>query len=262
MKMESEQTLLRIYLRNTDKQGWLGQPTAEALIEEARHQGMAGGVMLRGICGLDVTGKLLESSSWSLVEHAPVIVEFIDRPERIGAFLPTLDRFITEGMATLERAHVLLYRRQSPNEQLTETALPHEPFHSIVPLSTLPSAQEFPIMQLSEKGQLVRIFIGESDERDNMPLYRAIVLKARELGLAGATVLRGPMGFGANSNLHTSKILELSTDLPIIVEIVDSADKIQSLLPFLDQAVLEGLITLEDVAVFRYRHNAAKERKA
>ncbi len=93
-----------------------------------------------------------------------------------------------------------------------------------------------------------------------MPLYRAIVLKARELGLAGATVLRGPMGFGANSNLHTSKILELSTDLPIIVEMVDSPEKIQTLLPFLDEAVLEGLITMEEVRVLRYRHNPAKER--
>src|SRR5258706_1847432 len=116
-------------------------------------------------------------------------------------------------------------------------------------------------MKIPEQGKLLRIFIGESDRWHHRPLYEAIVLKARELGLAGATVLRGPMGFGANSHLHTSKILELSTDLPIIIEIVDSPEKIQSLLPFLDEAVLEGLITLGDVRVFRYRHNAAKERK-
>src|ERR1700722_3571205 len=116
MKSESEQTLLRVYLRNTDKQGWLGQPTAEALVEEARAQKLAGAVLLRGICGLDVTGQLLDSSSWSLVEHVPVIVEFIDRADRIGAFLPTLDKFVTEGLATLERAHVLLYRRESALE--------------------------------------------------------------------------------------------------------------------------------------------------
>jgi PII-like signaling protein len=258
MKTEAEQTLLRVYLRNTDKQGWLGRPTAEALIEEARTQKLAGGVLLRGICGLDVSGHLLESSSWSIVEHVPVIVEFIDRPERIGAFLPTLEKFVADGVATLERAHVMLYRRQSAIEHVPQSAMSRKSPASITPLSTLPSAEEFPIMQLSEKGQLLRVFIGESDERDNMPLYRAIVLKARELGLAGATVLRGPMGFGANSNLHTSKILELSTDLPIIIEIVDSPQKIQTLLPFLDEAVLEGLITLEDVAVFRYRHNEAK----
>jgi PII-like signaling protein len=100
------------------------------------------------------------------------------------------------------------------------------------------------------------VFIGESDTWEGQPLYRAIVLKARELGLAGATVLRGPMGFGANSRVHSSKLLELSTDLPIVVEIVETAEKLQPLLPFLDQAVDEGLITIEEVRVLKYRHNA------
>jgi PII-like signaling protein len=115
-------------------------------------------------------------------------------------------------------------------------------------------------MRLSEDGQLLRVFIGESDAWHGEPLYRAIVLKARELGLAGATVLRGPMGFGANSRMHTAKLLELSTDLPIIVEIVDTPEKIQTLLPFLDEAVAEGLITIEDVRVLKYRHNENKVR--
>ena len=90
------------------------------------------------------------------------------------------------------------------------------------------------------------------------PLYRAVVLKARELGLAGATVLRGPMGFGANSRVHTANLLELSTDLPVVIEIVDSAEKVQALLPFLDEAVTEGLITIEDVRVLSYRHNEGR----
>jgi uncharacterized protein len=97
------------------------------------------------------------------------------------------------------------------------------------------------------------VFIGESDVWEGQPLYRAIVLKARELELAGATVLRGPMGFGAHSRLHTTRILELSSDLPIVIEIVDRPDKIQTLLPFLDQAVREGLVTIEDVRVLWYR---------
>lgn len=115
-------------------------------------------------------------------------------------------------------------------------------------------------MRLSENGQLLRIFIGESDTWHDQPLYRAIVLKARELGLAGATVLKGPMGFGANSLVHTTKLLELSTDLPVVVEIVDSAEKVQALLPFLDEAVTEGMITIEEVRVLKYRHNEAKAR--
>jgi len=113
-------------------------------------------------------------------------------------------------------------------------------------------------MTLPEDGKLLRIFIGESDRWEHRPLYEAIVLKARELGLAGATVLRGPMGFGANSRLHTAKILRLSEDLPLIIEIVDNEAQIQRLLPVLDEMVGEGLVTLEDVQVIKYRGGGKK----
>ena len=108
-------------------------------------------------------------------------------------------------------------------------------------------------MKIPTDGYLLRIFIGESDRWQGKPLYEAIVLKARELHLAGATVLRGPMGFGANSRLHTAKILRLSEDLPMVVEIVDSKEKIDLLMPFIDEAVKEGLVTLERVQVIQYR---------
>jgi PII-like signaling protein len=108
-------------------------------------------------------------------------------------------------------------------------------------------------MRILEQGKLLRIFIGESDRWHRQPLYEALVLKARELGLAGATVLRGPMGFGANSRLHTAKILRLSMDLPIVIEIIDTEEKINLLLPHLDEMVLEGLVTLEDVQILKYR---------
>ncbi len=108
-------------------------------------------------------------------------------------------------------------------------------------------------MKIPEEGYLLRVFIGESDRWQNTPLYEAIVLKARELHLAGATVLRGPMGFGATSRVHTSKVLRLSTDLPMIVEIVDSKEKIDELMPHIDEMVQEGLVTLERVQVLKYR---------
>src|SRR5215813_7460057 len=104
-------------------------------------------------------------------------------------------------------------------------------------------------MTLSEDGYLLRVFIGESDRHENKPLYEWLVLKAREAGLAGATVLRGIEGFGAHSRLHTAKILRLSEDLPIIVEIVDSLEKIEAFLLQLDTMVTEGLVTLEKVRV-------------
>lgn len=111
-------------------------------------------------------------------------------------------------------------------------------------------------MKIPQDGYLLRIFLGESDRWHGKPLYEAIVLKARELHLAGATVLRGPMGFGAKSRLHTAKILRLSEDLPIIIEIVDSKDKIDELLPHIDEMVQEGLVTLEKVQVIKYRADA------
>ena len=108
-------------------------------------------------------------------------------------------------------------------------------------------------MKIPEQGYLLRVFIGESDRWRGVPLYEAIVLKARELHLAGATVLRGPMGFGANSRLHTSKILRLSEDLPVVIEIVDSREKIDELMTHIDGMVNEGLVTLERVQVIKYR---------
>src|SRR5213594_2788850 len=108
-------------------------------------------------------------------------------------------------------------------------------------------------MKIPEDGYLLRIFIGESDKHGHIPLYEAIVLKARESGLAGATVLRGVMGFGRHSIMHTAKILRLSEDLPIIVEIVDSLEKIEAFLPTLDTMIRDGLVTLEKVRVIHYR---------
>lgn len=112
-------------------------------------------------------------------------------------------------------------------------------------------------MHLPHDAVLLRIFIGESDRWHHQPLYEALVLKAREMHLAGATVLRGPMGFGANSHLHTAKILRLSEDLPVLIEIVDKEDRIAAFLPELDKMFGDGLVTLEKIHIIRYRGTAA-----
>jgi PII-like signaling protein len=110
-------------------------------------------------------------------------------------------------------------------------------------------------VKIEGEGQLLRIFVGESDHWQGKPLHEAIVLAAREQGLAGATVLRGISGFGASSRIHTVKVLRLSEDLPIVVEIVDRPDRIAGFLPTLDRMVSEGMITLEKVNILVYRHN-------
>ncbi|RMG52295.1 MAG: DUF190 domain-containing protein [Acidobacteria bacterium] len=113
-------------------------------------------------------------------------------------------------------------------------------------------------MKLPEEGVLLRIFVGEADQYKGKPLYEQIVLKARELNLAGATVIRGIMGFGAASRIHAAKWLRLSEDLPVVIEIVDTEEMIDKLLPFLDETVREGLITLEKARVIKYRHERRK----
>ena len=114
-------------------------------------------------------------------------------------------------------------------------------------------------MKLPHEGQLLRIFIGESDKYEGRPLYEWLVMKAKEHGLAGATVLRGLMGFGANSRIHTSKILRLSLDLPIVVEIVDTPEKIKEFLALIETVVKEGLVTLEKAEVHIYRSSNQEE---
>jgi hypothetical protein len=114
------------------------------------------------------------------------------------------------------------------------------------------------VFSIPEAAQRLTIYIGEADKWQGRPLYEAIVIKARELHMAGATVFRGPMGFGADSRIHTTKILRLSEDLPFVIEIIDSADKIALLRPHLDQMVGGGLVTLEDVQVLIYSPSGTK----
>ncbi len=108
---------------------------------------------------------------------------------------------------------------------------------------------------ITEEGYLLRVFVGESDKHGHHPLYEAIVIKAREFGLAGATVLRGVMGFGRHSVLHTAKVLRLSEDLPMVIEIVDRLDRIELFMPHLDEMIHDGMVTLEKVRVLQYRAN-------
>jgi PII-like signaling protein len=115
-------------------------------------------------------------------------------------------------------------------------------------------------VHLPSEAMLLRVFIGQSARWKHQPLYEAIVLKAREMHMAGATVLRGPMGYGKSSRLHTAKILRLSLDLPLVIEIVDSEEKINAFLPYLDEVMKGGLVTLEKVKVIDYRAGDAHQR--
>jgi PII-like signaling protein len=223
-------------------------PLYEWIVETAHREGLQGATVLKGFYGLRPEGSVLEEHTWSISQELPMIVEVVDEPSRIDALLAAVEPVFREGVITLERAHVLLCRAgtREPSPRLTGRSIPAT--------TTTSTAYGVRTMKMPEHGVLLRIFIGESDKEPgcDRPLYEAIVRRAREAHLAGATVLRGPMGFGRHSRVHTAKLLELSTDLPIVIEIVDSEEKIDAFLPTVDDLVTEGLVTVEAVRIVRY----------
>jgi len=247
MSLQGEHVLLRAYLQSADRAPHT--PTYERLVLAARKAGLAGATVLKGILGYGTHGTI-RRSAWSLVEHVPVIVEIVDAAERIVQFLEgPADPILIGGLLTLERAHVLTVRHRGELP-----ALPLQLGRPVAPLSTLPVIPARPHMTVDDNGVLLRVFIGESDRFEHKPLYEAIVQKARELGLAGATVLRGTEGFGVTSVVHKASLLEMSTDLPIVIELVDNEARIGALLPHLQAMVQEGMITMEHVQILVYRH--------
>jgi len=242
--LPGERILARLYLRSTDLIHT--QCAHDWIVTHARKAGLAGATVLEGIAGFGSRG-VLPLSPWHVSTPRPVIVELVEDVARLFPFLAnTLFPLLHHGTITLERAAVLMYRHRD----LDRLQAPLQLHDRIADLSTLPA---FPstgstAMQTTD-GILLRIFAGESDQVDNRPLHEVLIAKARELGLAGATVLKGSMGFGAHSVLHTTKLLELSTDLPIVIELVDTEEKIQTLLPHVQEMVKEGLITMETVRI-------------
>jgi hypothetical protein len=200
--------------------------------------------------GLRPDGSLLkERKPWAISQEVPVIIEVVDGPRHIGELLARVEPVFKEGTITLERAHVALYRPEGTLER-SDVA----PRYDVIATKDASAAWEVKTMRIPEEGVLLRVFIGESDQEKgrHRPLYEAIVMRAREAHLAGATVLKGPMGFGRHSRMHTAKLLEMSSDLPVVIEIVDAEEKIRAFLPIVDELVTEGLVTLEAVRVIKY----------
>jgi PII-like signaling protein len=246
--LEGEQTLLRVFLKNTDKFSWW-TTAADALLTRAVRRGLVGETTLEGVLGLDAAGAVVEPGRWALVQRRPLVLEFFDSPHAIGAFLPDLVGVVHEGLATLERAHVLAYRRRAAEGTAFATHLgnPDRPDDD----AHLPNPEEFPIMRTAVDGQLLRIFIDDTDTFEGKPLYRAVIDKAHDLGLTNAVVLRAPMGFGTHRRVHTDRFPDYVAELPVLVEVVGTPEEIVRLLPFLDEAVPEGLVTIEGVRMMR-----------
>jgi uncharacterized protein len=246
MRIQAEHVLCRFQLSTVVRHGIA--PLYEWIVVTAHREGLQGATVLKGFLGLWPDGSVLKEGTWSVSEELPVIVEIVDVPSRIEALLAKVEPVFREGVITLERAHMLLYRSGSRETPIPLTA------RNVIATAATSAAYGVRTMKVPENGVLLRIFIGESDKEPgrNRPLYEAIVRRARQAQLAGATVLRGPMGFGRHSRVHTAKLMELSTDVPVIIEIVDAEDKVDAFLPTVDELVTEGLVTLEAVRIVRY----------
>ena len=253
MKLEAEQVLCRFHLSNLVQHG--AEPLYQWIVEVAHREGLQGATILKGFMGLRPDGSILKESPWALSQEVPVIIEVVDGPHHVERLLAKVEPVFKEGAITLERAHVVLYRGGEADLKPGDIA----PRCDVVSTKEDSTAWEVKTMKLPEEGVLLRIFIGESDREKgrDRPLYEAIVQRAREAHLAGATVLKGPMGFGRHSRMHTARLLELSTDLPVLIEIVDAEDKIRAFMPVVDELVTEGLVTLEAVRVLKYASAAA-----
>ena len=243
MKLEGEQTLLRVFLKNTDKASWWTN-APDALLHRAIRRNLEGATSLEGACGL-VGGEVVDCGRWAVVEHHPVVLEFLDSPRAIGGFLADVVELAPRALATLERAHVLAYRRRADEAARVAPHLevPGRP----EPEAYLPQPEEFPIMRTAVDGQLLRVFVDDADTFGGQPLYRAVLERAKEAGLSNAVVLRAPKGFGTHQRLHTDAHPDYATELPVLVEVVGTPEEVARLLPFLDEAVPEGLITIEGV---------------
>lgn len=245
MRTDAEQVLCRFSVSSLARHGL--SPLFEWLVHSARSHGLQGATVLKGFHGLRADGTLLAERPWALAQDLPIIVEVVDEAPRIASWLERVAPALEDATVTLERARVLIYRAGEDGRR--PPAAP-----SVVATQHQSAAGEVRTMQVPENGALLRIFIGERDREPatGRPLYEAIVLRAREAHLAGATVLKGPMGFGRHSRVHAAKVLELSTDLPIVIEIVDAEEKIAAFLPVVDGLVSEGLVTIEAVRVLKY----------
>jgi uncharacterized protein len=247
MKIDAEQVLCRFQLSNFARHG-LGS-LYEWIVHKARREGLQGATVREGFYGMGPNGEILSLHAWPIAQERPVIVEVVDEPARIEALLAHVEPLFHEGVITLERAHVFLYRA-GPRD----THHPIQITRNILSTVSVSAANGVRTMKTPENGVLLRIFIGHNDREPEhgRPLYEAIVQRAQDAQLAGATVLRGAVGYGRHSRIHTAKLLELSTDLPIVIEIVDAEDKVEAFLPTVDALVTEGLVTLEAVRIIRY----------
>ncbi len=250
-----EASLLRVYSQAIDK--WHGVPLYRAIVEAARHRHMAGASVFPVELGYGSHRKLHDIASEYASFDIPIVVEVVDAPERVAELVVELETMISEGLVVVGQACVLRYTHGTEREG----ALPREssPDHPSR-LKRISGEEGTTAMKIEGEGKRMTVYVGSADTWKGRNLAVAITERCRELGLAGATVSRGVMGFGKHSVIHKAHLLGLSDDLPEKIEIVDRPEEIDRVLPVIDEMIGGGLIVVENVHVIRYLHDPKREK--
>lgn len=219
-------------------QHYKSKPVYEAIVEFAHRHGCSGATVTRAVSGYGRSGKVHEAHMFSITDDVPMRVEVVDSEQKINALLPFIYDMVDKGLIEVQDTQVVKHTTHKVQAEESH-AMKHE--------------------KLEGSAKLLRIYIGEDDRWEEEPLHEAIVKKLRMMDIAGATVYRGLIGYGAQNRVHRSGFLGLSKDLPIMLSVIDTEEKIRGVLPVLDEMVDEGLIALSDVEIIKYTHSARTE---
>jgi PII-like signaling protein len=216
------------------KQHRHGAPLYESIVRFLQKHGVAGATVTKAVAGYGASGLMHEAHVFSLTEDVPMRIEAVESEQKITALLPFLYEMVDKGLIEVQDTEVVRYSTHKTQAEEAQT-VKHE--------------------KLEGRAKMVRVYIGEDDRWEGEPLHEAIVKKLRMMDIAGATVYRGLIGFGAQQRVHRSSFLGLSKDLPIMLSVIDTEEKIRGILPVLDEMVDEGLIALSDVEIIKYTHS-------
>ena len=257
MMIPPEASLVRVYVKVTEK--WHGVPLYRAIVDAARRRHLAGASVFSVEFGYGSHRQLHDIASEYASFKIPIVVEIVDAVERVAELVAELETMVSEGLVVVSPARVHRYTHASEREK---TEPPEQqaglPSHA----GRVTQEQDTTHMKIEGDGKRVTVYIGSADTWKGRNLAIAIVEKCREMGLAGATVSRGVMGFGKQSVIHKAHLLGLSDDLPEKIEVVDRPEEIDRVLPVIDGMVGGGLIVVEDVHVVRYLHDPKHKKGA
>lgn len=213
-----------------------GVSTSASILDFLFFQGIAGATVLKGIAGFGSDHHLHSASQVAISDHLPLKIEFIETREKVDELLPKLEEMVGSGMIELQETTIA---KPAQRAKSAETATPQR-------------------IKIEGKAKMMRIYIGESDKWQGKPLYEALVRAMRAHDLAGVTVDRGILGYGAHRRIHKDQPLHLSRDASIVLSVVDTEEKLQAFLPVVDKMVQEGLVVFSEVDIIKYAHRAVE----